>query len=297
MSNYLSLLIITDEVIAANNKTDGMGTNVGVLPKIHTSVGDTVTISAVSYKYGLRTILQDRGVLNLYRTVDPVTPGLWYGPPGNKSIAFTLDKITQDKIEEYDDSIFGHLAPEKKEGKNKEDKKKDKTDELKNTVSRSLISITPIVGISRGARIDTHFHQGHTVKSDENYAPFNIERFSSRFMFVVTLDIGTIRKVKKDRASIIITEILRSIQAGVPAGGSQANNQCGLVPAFMAARFHTSLISGLGLPVTYRCGTDIDVNSIKSIYANRGLTDHTFYGSIPGCKTIAEGFDEIIVAA
>lgn len=212
---HLTLLIITNAVLAANNRGEGVG-NVQTLQRIEAGDGARTVISAPALKRALRDAMIANGA-KMWRHNDPagdkkVNPaGYVYGENQN----LTIVGATPPNPIGYDDEQFGFMLAEAK--------KSDTAISIKGACEFSTaVSTTPYAG-------DTAFTQG--LKAGEPLInPFSSERHATRYQYTVTWDLSRVTA-----STLAVT--LKSL-ASLAAGGAHSSNATELTPDTIVLALH-----------------------------------------------------------
>lgn len=264
---YLTLLIITSPIAAANNRGENVG-NLQTLQKLTTKEGMLSLLSGVSIKYAIRDAMQADGAY-LWREVldEPEEKnnagyGYW---DGKKRVAAMVDAIPKS-ANDFDDTIlFGYMVAKKGDGQ-------DANKQRGNVEVSNAISTTTYDG-------DISFHQGLKAGPSKSgtmdLAPFSVEKHLTRYQFTVTANLKSISK--RPKAMAYLLESLKSLRVG----GSHASNATEVSPAIVAWRFHTAPGRGglyLGMGLNIQASGQIDIAPLKAHCANLGITDYKVAG-------------------
>ena len=216
---YLSVLFISDPLIASNNRGESNG-NVQSLQKISTAGGTRTILSGYSLRYAMRSALQDQG-LRLWRRSRNPTPdnpvGFVYGDNDSP----TMDEAVPPTPEGYMDAGFGWMVAPK-------GKAADSHKSVSAIAVSMAVSTTPFDN-------GTAFAQGHKAKGKgkpprPELAPFQFEQHWTRYQFLMTLNLSELDPK-------IIRPLLRTLK-GLQVGGAHASRMNELTPAALIWRFH-----------------------------------------------------------
>lgn len=253
MSKYLSLLVISNPVLAANNRGE-TDNNLQTLQKIGTRRGVRTVLSGQSIRRAIRDSMQASGAKMWRRTIVPTEDnpvGYIYGDNDSPTMA----NAEPPNPEGYDDEMFGWMVAAKG--------KADYATKRASYIGVSAaISTTPYDG-------DKAFCQGLKAKAGDkgkpDLAPFSAERHWTRYQFLVTLDL----EAAGDRAH----HILESLK-GLQVGGSHTANLTELTPDLLAWRTHTAPgQSGLylGAGIVFSPDEPVDIEPLRERAANLGI--------------------------
>lgn len=274
---YLTLLFISEPIIAANNRGENVG-NLQTLQKITTRTGMRTVLSGVALKRAMRDGMQSLGADMWRRTMEPdnTNPvGYIYGT--NNSV--TMVGAEPPTPEGNDDSIFGWMIATK-------DKSEHATKRAGAVEVSAAISTTTYDN-------DTAFVQGLKATPNKSglpeLAPFSIERHWTRYQFLMTLNLGKLQD--KEEALKYLLETLKSLQVG----GSHSSNAAELTPSILAWRFHkTPGQGGLNITGSFTAvpDEDIDLGPLKARAENLGF-DFEVAGMGQG-TTVSQGLANIL---
>lgn len=254
---YLSIVEITNPVVASNNRGEGSG-NVIPLQKVTTPSHSYTVLSGYSIKAAGRVSMEARGA-NVWRKKVEPTPenpsGYVYGD--NNSI--TMAKAKPPTPAGFDDAPNGWLLTEK--GVPKEAQKKTSPFEV------SIgISTTPF-------HHDKAFVQGR-LPDKPAINPFSEERHFTRYMMYLTMNLDDDAFQKGNFPYYI--EALRFLRVG----GGHGSGATEISPAVLIWRFHRAPGRG-GL---YQIGPvfspdeEIDLTPLTVAYKDRDITDYKVAG-------------------
>jgi len=202
----LTILIISNPVLAANNRGEGTG-NLQTLQQITTPTGMRTVLSGVAIKRALRDAMIANGA-RLWRRNDNSDPvgnpaGYIYGDNGSPS----MSKAEPPSPMGYADEQFGFMIAEK--GKGEQVSKQKGFCEVS-----TAVSTTNYDG-------DVAFVQGLKAK-DPQLNPFQAERHYTRYQYTVTWDLSNVDEESFKQALFS----LRSLAVG----GSHSSNATEITP-------------------------------------------------------------------
>lgn len=291
---YLSILCVTDPILACNNRDEGHG-NVQTLHKIQTVEGARTYLSGYAIKWQVRAILAANGS-EVWRHVlpeyDPEIPaGYVYGP--NKSPCMT--GAPPESASVYDDTeLFGFMiadgdsdsgetessvavVPETKgKGKKAEPKAKGKVDKR-----RSAVDITDAISTSIWDG-DQSFSQGLKA-AESKLNPFMTQQHYTRYQYVVSVNLSRLTRPG------LLERFLNTLLC-LQVGGNQASHATELTPSIWAWRLHkTPGLGGLyqGVGMNADAHVPVDLTPLFNKLTNLGLT----------CQVAGQGQKTTIVQA
>ena len=203
---YLTLLIVSNPVLAANNRGEGTG-NLQTLQQITTPTGTRTVLSGVALKRAIRDAMIANGA-KMWRRNDGSDPkdnpaGYVYGDNDSPSMA----KAEPASPLGYADEQFGFMVAEK--GKGEQIAKQKGFCEVS-----TAVSTTNYDG-------DVAFVQGLKAK-DPQLNPFQAERHYTRYQFTTTWDLANVDEESFRQALFS----LRSLAVG----GSHSSNATEITP-------------------------------------------------------------------
>jgi len=275
---YVSILIISRPVVAANNRGETQGT-VQTIQKVRTPNGARTVLSGVSLRYAGRLSMQDLGANMWRRVIEPtdMNPvGLVYGDNNSP----TIQGAEPASPRGYDDGAFGFMCATK--GSRDEDATKIVSAiEVTNGLSTTLY------------REDLAFCQGHKAAPDKNgkpnLAPYSYERHYTRYQYVWNINIPDARD--KGFNFELFLESLKSLRVG----GSHAGCATEISPEVIAYRFHKAPGCGglyLGAGVNFSPDEPVNLEPLKAHCEDLGI-DYTLAGAGTG-TTIAQALRDIL---
>jgi CRISPR-associated protein Cas7/Cst2/DevR subtype I-B len=213
---HLTILIVSNPVLAANNRGEGTG-NLQTLQHITTPTGVRTVLSGAALKRAIRDSMIARGA-KMWRRNDnnnPLTNPAGYVYGENNSP--TLAKATPGTPDGYDDEQFGFMKAEKDKG--------DQAVKKKGACELSVaISTTNYDG-------DVGFHLGLKA-AEPQLNPYGAERHYTRYQYTITWDLSLVRPQAFQAAA----EALRSLAVG----GSHSSNATEITPDQVAWAFHAA---------------------------------------------------------
>ena len=238
---YLTVLIVSNPVLAANNKGEGTG-NIQTLQQITTPTGTRTVLSGVAIKRAMRDnmLANDAPMWRQNDNSDPIKNPAGYAYGKNKSPAM-IGAEPKSPIG-YADEQFGFMIAPK--GKAEQIMKKKGVCEVS-----TAISTTNYTG-------DFAFGQG--LKADKpQLNPFQSERHFTRYQYTVTWDLSKVDKKSFEAAA----SSLRCLAVG----GSHSSNATEITPDSIIWSFHKAPgRAGLhcGIQATFPPDEDLNLDSI-----------------------------------
>lgn len=240
---YLTALIVSNPVLAANNRGEGQG-NIQTLQRFTTANGSRTVLSGYAIKRAIRDNMIASGA-RMWRRNDGDNPiknpaGYTYGDNGSP----TIKNASPADPTGYADAQFGFMKAEKDKG--------EQVSKMKGAFEVSVaVSTTDDPG-------DTAFVQG--IKAAEPQPnPFGAERHFTRYQFTVTWDLARV-DAESFRAA---AEALRSMAVG----GSHSSNATEITPDQVLWTLHkTPGRAGLqvGIADTFPPDEPVDLSRIKA---------------------------------
>lgn len=259
-NNYLSILVITHPMIAANARGQGAG-NQQTLQHMFAGNSTHTVINGVAVAYSMRENVRKLGgkCWRLAGTTDSPS-GFGYGPNMDPTMTKGGEGLKQF---DYDDTALrgymfaaaGSGEPGKKPSKKGSAKKDesfedeisdDETDDesnkkaVKTVTARGCLQMSPAVSATPYDDSDVAFVKG--LKEDGKLNPFTFQRHHTRYVQVMTFDLVSLAK----RPGAVALA-LDALTAGMQVGGSHTSNLSEFAPEVLVWRFHTTQGAGLFL--------------------------------------------------
>jgi len=274
---YLTLLVVTNPVLASNNRGENEG-NLQTLQKVRTREGMRTVLSGYAIKRAIRDAMQANGAKMWRRSVDPDQvnrAGYIYGENDSPTLAGAEPKAPEG----YDDVVFGYMSAPK--GKAEDAVKRAGCVEVS-----AALSTTPYDG-------DMAFVQGLKAATPD-LAPFSHERHYTRYQFTLTMNLGDL--AGQPTSLPYLLDSLRFLRVG----GSHASNASELSPAVLAWRFHKAPGRGglhLGAGLDFLPDESVDLTPLRTRCVDLGLdlnvagqgADMTIAKALDAIKERAEG--------
>lgn len=278
MKGYLSILFVSEPVLAANNRGENNG-NVQTLQTFQTKRGDRTLLSGGALRYAQRTVLQDRG-LKVWRRVVPTSPdnpvGLVYGDNASPTMAKAQPKTPEGFV----DASYGWMIATK-----------GKADEAYKRASDISVSAATSGSSYQGSKT---FRQGHSADAGKSgtpvLAPFQQEQHWTRYQFLMTVNL--------DEVPLTTLEPLLGSLKGLQVGGNHGGSLTELIPALLVWRFHK--VRGqsglyLGLGIDFSADETVNLTPLHQRAANLGYTfDIAGLGQE---MTVAKALDQMLEVA
>jgi CRISPR-associated protein Cst2 len=288
---YLTILIISSSILAANNRGENVG-NMQTLQRIRTPRGERTVLSGYSIKYAIRLAMQQLGARMWRRVdtdrvlIDDSLAGFIYGD--NHSTGLT--NAEPETPFGYDDGAFGFMRADKEKGEDDTDtdvkKAKGKKEKAKTLKIVGAVEVSPAISTTLYNQ-NPAFIRG--LKADGHLAPFSVERHYTRYQYTITVNVPDAKKKGFDFPRFL--EALRSL----PVGGSHASNASEITPEILVYRFHKAPGRGglyLGVNMDMAPDAPVDVAPLVEHCHNLGITDYVLCGP-KSSLTVAEGLQNI----
>lgn len=244
---YLSILFISNPVLAANNRGENEGT-LQTLQKINTRTGTRTVLNGASIRRAIRDVMQASGAKMWRRTVQTpdIPAGYVYGDNDSPS----MDGAVPPTPAGYADEIFGWMVATK-------DSKEYANRQTSAIAVTAAISTTPYDG-------DTAFLQGLKAK-ESSLNPFQVERHWTRYQFMITINLAD--------AGDKVPQVLDALK-GLQVGGNHTANLTELTPDTLIWRFHD--VPGqsglyLGAGVDFSPDEPVNIDPIRTRAENLGF--------------------------
>ncbi len=272
---YLTLLVITNPLVAANNRSENEG-NLQTLQKLKTREGMRSILSGYAIKRAIRDNMQAVGATMWRKVLDNPgknnSAGYGYGPKDEAAMV----KAIPERSADYDDTIcFGYMIAEK--GVSDDASKQRANVEVSNGVST-----TPYDG-------DMSFTQG--LKATEGKLnPFSSEKHFTRYQYTINANLRLLA-ARKNALDLVLRSLL-----SLRVGGSHASNASEVTPCIIVWRFHDAPGCGgiyLGAGMDFLPDAPVDLSGLKAHCANLGITDYRVAG-LGQDMTAAGGIDAIV---
>lgn len=284
MKNYLSLMIVTRPMIAANARGQGAG-NMQMLQHLSSGGASHTVINGVAVSYAMRENMKDLGAKcwRLAGVTDTMS-GFGYGPAKAPTMQEGVKGLKQF---DYDDTALrGYMVAKKGSGKGAEG-------ESENTIkARGCMQMSPAVSATPYDDTDVAFVKG--LKEDGQLNPFTFQRHHARYVMTTTFDLVSLAA----RPSAI-NYALDALAKGMQVGGNHTSNLSEFVPEVIAWRFHTVRGSGLFLSPADTAGWAVDSPvTLEPLFAKAddlGIRDEIEVGglAVNPNLSIAEAFNAI----
>lgn len=278
---YLSMLIITAPVLAANARGEGGG-NGQTLQKVSTPHGTYTLLSGQSIRRAIRENLQAMGakLWRKSRAIPESITGYGYGPNNDK---IAMVDVIPENPEQYDDTIlFGYMIAQKA----KEDG--EGTHKCKAALDvTTALSLTPYAG-------DAFFGQGLNYdknKTQDMLLPYHMEQHYTRYAIGLTVNLNDLRK--RPGAFKLLIE---AISHGLKVGGNHSAHLSNYDADTVLWRFHKTP-SAEGLLTALRPGDVEDIQNLDLTPAFERLKGKDFRVAgvgDPEGRTAAQGFETIL---
>lgn len=278
MKNYLSILIITHPLIAANARGQGAG-NQQTLQHLSAGNSTNTVINGVAVAYSMRENLRKLGgkCWRLAGATDSPS-GFGYGP--NKEPTMTKGGAGLKQFDNDDTALRGFMFVATGSGKKGAKASADSEDTEATgeaNKARGCMQMSPAVSATPYDDSDVAFVKG--LKEDGKLNPFTFQRHHTRYVQVVTFDLASL--AQRPGAVALALDALTS---GMQVGGSHTSNLSEFAPEVLAWRFHTTQGAGLFLSPqdTADWTPDCPVN-LEPLYRkalDRGIRDEIQVGGL-----------------
>lgn len=274
---YLSTLIITNSILAANNRGEGEG-NIQTLQKIHTPKGMRTVISGPAIRRAVRDSMQETGA-KMWRisipNPDADNPAGYLYDNGTGNRVVYMSDATPASADLYDDTLaFGYFSSPK--GKPGQVVKRVSAVEVS-----SAVSTTPYDN-------DQAFLQG--LKANGKINPVIVERHYTRYHYVVNMNLNDMKE--RPQAAHFVINALHSLRVG----GSHASNATSLSPDTILWRFHDDPGCGglyIGM-LDANPDEPVNITPLQDHCNNLGITFEIAGKGLS--KTVDAGIKEIVAA-
>lgn len=259
---YLSLMIISRPMLAANNRGENSG-NAQTLQKVSTRNDRRTVLSGISIRRAMRVHMQKNGASMWRETLDDMNtefPAGYVYRKGDTS-SNDMNAVVPESPSDFDDTIaFGYMVAPKgsEKGANRHRSQVSVSDAL---------STTPWDG-------DTAFAQG--LKAGGELNPFSFERHYTRYQFTVNMNLTGL--AERPQALPYIIQSLKGLQVG----GNHAGHASDVIPEFIVWRFHKEPGTGglyLAGGLDFEPNKPIDPTGIVVNLKSLGLTDYQMAGT------------------
>lgn len=316
---YMTLLIVSTPIIAANNRGETEG-NLQPLQRLSTPDDGRTVLSGYAIRRAIREAMQANGA-TMWRTSDAdfseINPAGYSYVDRNGESQNVMKEAVPRKASDFDDTIlFGYMLAAEKlketasdtavEGESEEDRKKREKEARKEKAAAkaanggkdilaekgsidkqrsavcvsTAVSTTPYTG-------DVAFVQG-LKGAAPSLNPFSVERHYTRYQFTISVDLTRLRA--RPGALRHLLNTLTSLQVG----GNHAANSSELSPDLIAWRFHKTPGAGgmaLGVGFNQEPGVAVNIDPLRERARQLGYTFQTAGNNQP--KTIVEGLASI----
>lgn len=277
---YLSMLIITAPVLAANARGEGGG-NGQTLQKVSTPQGTYTLLSGQSIRRAIREGMQDLGATlwRRSRAIPESVTGYGYGP-NNDSISMVA--VIPKAPEQYDDTIlFGYMIAQKTTADG------ESTAKCKAALDvTTALSLTPYVG-------DAFFGQGlnYDKAKGDILLPYHMEQHYTRYAIGMTVNLSDLRK--RPGAFKLLIDVL---SRGLRVGGNHSAHLANYDADTVLWSFHQTP-GAEGLLTALRPGDIEDIQNLDLKPAFDRLKGKSF--SVAGTgdpegRTVTQGFSIIL---
>ena len=263
---YLTVLIVSNPVLAANNRGEGSG-NTQTLQRVTTPTGSRTVLSGYAVKRAMRDAMLANGARMWRRNDDSDPIGNPAGYVYGENHAPALAKAHPPTPDGYADDQFGFMKAEK-----------DKGEQAVKRKGACEVSVAISTSNDDG---DVSFVQGMKA-ADPQLNPFGAERHYTRYQYTVTWDLARVDAESFRHAA----EALRCLAVG----GSHSSNATEITPDQVLWTLHqTPGRAGLqiGMGDVFAPDEPVDLSGIKARAEEIGVSSGGIQSGARG-KAIAD---------